>query len=252
MQEKELSGKMEIIYYLSKKENIFFDKSVIFKTEIARMFIDYMKINVNRDLVLTACLLCNCKKVDNAQSLEKIRSYATEGAEYLSQLGFEKIFCKICQEVNRYSKNNPREKESDILELVDQFGAMLLDRPERKGFETDEALVLIEHRNLKDVDNRYMRVFKEFVEFMDGIQVIESTTMTALKRLTKIFYDSEDLLTFIRNVTQDYSIKVDKLIEKKNHQKLIEMMEKNENPNRSLFSVDTVNKLVGQANFGKE
>ena len=69
MQERELAGKMEIIYYLSKKENIFFDKSIIFKTEIARMFIEYMKINVDKELVLTACLLCNCKKVDNAQDL---------------------------------------------------------------------------------------------------------------------------------------------------------------------------------------
>jgi len=252
MQGRDLAEKMEILYYLAKKENIFFDKSVIFKTEIARMFIEYMKIDVDKELVLTACLLCNCKKVDNAQSLEKIRSYATEGAEYLSELGFSNKFCKICQEVNRYSKSEPREKESDILELVDQFGAMLLDRPERKGFETDEALVLIEHRNLKDVDNRYMDTFKEFIEFIDKINVTESTTMTALKRLTKIFYETEDLITFIRDVTQEYSIKVDRLVEKKNHDKLIEMMEKNENPNRSLFSIDTVNKLVGQANFNEE
>jgi len=76
--------------------------------------------------------------------------------------------------------------------------------------------------------------------------------MTALKRLTKIFYETEDLITFIRDVTQEYSIKVDRLVEKKNHDKLIEMMEKNENPNRSLFSIDTVNKLVGQANFNEE
>jgi len=252
MQGRDLAEKMEILYYLAKKENIFFDKSVIFKTEIARMFIEYMKIDVDKELVLTACLLCNCKKVDNAQSLEKIRSYATEGAEYLSELGFSNKFCKICQEVNRYSKSEPREKESDILELVDQFGAMLLDRPERKGFETDEALVLIEHRNLKDVDNRYMDTFKEFIEFIDKINVTESTTMTDLKRLTKIFYETEDLITFIRDVTQEYSIKVDRLVEKKNHDKLIEMMEKNENPNRSLFSIDTVNKLVGQANFNEE
>jgi len=210
MQGRDLAEKMEILYYLAKKENIFFDKSVIFKTEIARMFIEYMKIDVDKELVLTACLLCNCKKVDNAQSLEKIRSYATEGAEYLSELGFSNKFCKICQEVNRYSKSEPREKESDILELVDQFGAMLLDRPERKGFETDEALVLIEHRNLKDVDNRYMDTFKEFIEFIDKINVTESTTMTALKRLTKIFYETEDLITFIRDVTQEYSIKVNK------------------------------------------
>ena len=216
------------------------------------MFIDYMKIDVDRDFVLTACLLCNCKKVDNAQSLEKIRSYATEGAEYLAQLGFDKKFCKVCQEVNRYSGNTPREKESDILELIDQFGAMLLDRPERKGFDTDEAMVLIEYRNLKDVDNRYMKKFKEFVEYMNTIEIMGSTKMTALKRLTKIFYESEDVLTFIRDVTQYYSIKVDKLVEDKNHQKLIEMIQRNGDPNRSLFSIDTVNKLAGQAEYSQD
>ena len=38
-----------------------------------------------------------------------------------------------------------------LLELVDQFGGMLLDRPERIGFQPDEALVLLEHRNLKEM-----------------------------------------------------------------------------------------------------
>ena len=58
--------------------------------------------------------------------------------------------------------SNPRERESDILELVDQFGGMLLDRPERIGFKPDEALVLLEHRNLKDEYNRYLDTFIEF------------------------------------------------------------------------------------------
>ena len=39
--------------------------------------------------------------------------------------------CKICEEQNRYSGSTPREKESDILELVDNFGGMLMHRPER-------------------------------------------------------------------------------------------------------------------------
>ena len=43
---------------------IFFNNTVIFKAEIARMFIDYAHIDeVDRNLVLTACLLCNCKKI---------------------------------------------------------------------------------------------------------------------------------------------------------------------------------------------
>ena len=104
LNEENLSAKMEITYYLAKKTKIFFDKSVIFKTELARMFIDYMKIEVDRNAILTACLLCNCKKIDNAQDLEKIHSYAKEGAEYLRNMGFGKRFCKICEEINRYSR----------------------------------------------------------------------------------------------------------------------------------------------------
>ena len=34
---------------------------------------------------------------------------------------------------------------------------MLLDRPERIAFKVDEALVLLEYRNLKDKDNRYLQ-----------------------------------------------------------------------------------------------
>lgn len=135
--DKDLCMKMDIIRRLQKylkdkrRETFFFDKSVIFKTEIARMFIDYMKIDIDRELVLTACLLCNCKKVDNAQKLGKVQTYAKEGADYLLNIGFEPRFCRICEGVNRYSGLKNREPESDILELVDHFGGMMLDRPER-------------------------------------------------------------------------------------------------------------------------
>ena len=43
LNEEDLAAKMEIAYYLSKKKKILFDKSVIFKTEIARMFLNYSK-----------------------------------------------------------------------------------------------------------------------------------------------------------------------------------------------------------------
>ena len=46
--------------------------------------------------------------------------YSKEGSEYLKQIGFDWKVCKLCEEVNRYSGNSIREKESDILELVDQ------------------------------------------------------------------------------------------------------------------------------------
>lgn len=172
LSEHDYIKKMEIVYYLKKRTDIFFDNSVIFKTELARMFIEDMHIDdVDKNLVLTACLLCSCKKSNDPQDLSKIKSYAKEGAKYLATLGFDKRFCKICEEVNRYSKSEPREKESDILELVDNFGGMLLNRPERRGFPVDEALILLEFRNMKGKENRYLEKFKEFVCITEEIAV---------------------------------------------------------------------------------
>lgn len=172
LSEKDYIKKMEIVYYLKKRTNIFFDNSVIFKTELARMFIEDMHIDdIDKNLVLTACLLCSCKKTDNPQDLSKIKSYAKDGANYLATLGFSKRFCKICEEVNRYSESEPREKESDILELVDNFGGMLLNRPERRGFPVDEALILLEFRNMKGKNNCYLEKFKQFVITTEEIAV---------------------------------------------------------------------------------
>ena len=48
---------------------------------------------------------------------------------------------------------------------------MLLHRPERMGFEIDEALVLLEYRNLKGKENRYLEQFKDFVNKMEEIKI---------------------------------------------------------------------------------
>lgn len=169
LNETDYSKKMEIAYYLQKRENIFFDNSVILKAELARLFINTMKLDVDENLVVTACLLYACKKNIVSYDLEKIKRYAVDGAEYLETLGFSKRFCKICTEVNRYMKNNNREKESDILELVDNFGGLVLDRPERKGYPIDEAMNLLENRNLKGLNNKYLSQFKEFIYLKEGV-----------------------------------------------------------------------------------
>ncbi len=171
LSEKDWVRKMEIMYYLKKKTNIFFDKSVVFKTYLAKLFLDNTDLGLDKNQVITACLLCNCKKTENPQDLDKIKSYAKNGAIYLKEFGFSDRFCKICEEVNRYSGSTPREKESDVLELVDNFGAMLLDRPERIGFKPDEALVLLEYRNLKDKHNLYLNDFINFITQMEEIQI---------------------------------------------------------------------------------
>ena len=171
LSEKDWIRKMEIVYYLQKRTGIFYDNSVIFKTLLTKLFIDSEDLGVDKNEVLTASLLWSCKKELTAKDLAKIHSFAKEGAEFLSKLGFDERFCRICEGVNRYSGLEPREKESDILELADQFGGMLLDRPERIAFKTDEALVLLEYRNLKDKDNRYLEKFKNFVMNMEEVKI---------------------------------------------------------------------------------
>lgn len=243
--EKELVSKMEIVYYLSKKTGIYFDKSVLFKTEILRQFIEYMKIDIDKNMIITASLLCNCKKVNNAQKLGLLKSYALEGALYLSELGFNKRFCKICEEVNRYSESNPRERESDILELADQFGGMLLSRPERIGMNAEEAVVLLEHRNLKDVYNRYLGTFLEYVEEMEGIELEGSTKITPFKKLVKIESETPDLKKFIKKLAYEYSPEVDKkmIIVRSDAIKTMLNVDKS-NPNRALFSSETTKKIL--------
>ena len=171
LSEKDWIKKMEIMHYLQLKTGIFFDKSVIFKTYLAKLFLENTDIDLDENLVLTACLLCNCKKGKGPQDLEKIKTYAKEGAEYLSKLGFSNRFCKICEEVNRYSGSSPREPESDILELVDNFGGMLLDRPERAGFTPEKAIVQLEEERFRKNNNIYFEQFKEFVKQMQEVEV---------------------------------------------------------------------------------
>ncbi len=167
--EKDFSKKAEIAYYLQKKKNIYFDNSVVFKAGIAKCFVESMNIDVDSNLIVTVMLLCGCKKINNSQDIDKIKTYAIEGANYLEKFGFSKKFCKICEQQNRYSNSTPRLKESDIIELADQFGGMMIDRPERRGFPIDEALVLLEYRNLKGCNNIYLQKFKEFINIEKNI-----------------------------------------------------------------------------------
>ena len=172
LSEKDWIKKMEIMYYLNKRDNtIFFDNSVIFKTELLKLFLDNTNFGFDNNMLLTACLLCNCRKKAVFTNREEIETYAKEGAKYLKTLGFDERFCNICEQINRYSGKEPREPEADVLELIDQFGGMLLDRPERTALKTDEALVMLEYRNLKGKDNKYLEEFKNFVIKMEDIRI---------------------------------------------------------------------------------
>lgn len=167
--EEEFSKKIEHMFHLKRKINIVFDNSIIFKTLIVKLFIEVMNLDVDENLLVSAMLLCQCKKVNNAQDITRIETYAKESADYLENLGFNKDFCILCEQHNRYSNSYPRKKESDILELADQFGGMLLDRPERVAFPIEEALILLESRNLKGCNNVYLEDFKKFINIVKEV-----------------------------------------------------------------------------------
>lgn len=169
--EKSFSRKLEIVYYAHKIQGIFIDTSVIFKAELCRMFLEHSKPSVDTNLLLTASLLYACKKTAVSFDLSKVQTYARDGSLYLASLGFPKRFCKICLEVNRYNDSVDREPESDILEIVDNFG-MLLDRDDRMAFTPEEATYMIENKNLRDKENRYLEDFKEFVSEMENITTL--------------------------------------------------------------------------------
>jgi hypothetical protein len=264
LEEENLAQKMLITYYLSKKTGIFFDKSIVLKAEIAKMFIEYMEINVDKNLVLTAMLLCNCKKIENAQKIGKLETFAEEGAKYLSTLGFNKRFCKICEEVNRYSESSPREKESDILEVVDQFTGLILNRVEREAFTTKEALVVLRERNLKYTNNRYIDLFSEFITELEDITIKETIDVPIIKKLVHLHNKEANVKIFIATLTNRYLEKINEALAqnmkkkakkvlteeeelssiKTDKEKMKELAAATKKSTRALFSDDTAKKVL--------
>ena len=224
LNEQDYIQKMIIAYYMSKRTGIFFDKSIILRTQIAKMFINYASLDVDMNEVLTAMLLCNCKKIDNSQKLGKMETYAKEGADYLFSLGFDKRFCKICEGLNRYSGIKQRCKESDILEVVDQFTALILKRVERDAFTPKEALVVLKERNLKNIKNRYLEDFIIFVNAMEDVNIRESVEVPVLRKLAFLTEREKSVKSFIAKLGNRYAEEIDRLMKvniKKQAQELL-------------------------------
>lgn len=227
LNEKNYAQKLLIANYMSKKTGIFFNKTVVLRAEIARMFLNYSSLDVDKNEVLTAVLLCNCKKVDNSQKIGKLETYAKEGAEYLSSLGFSKKFCKICEEVNRYSGSEPREKESDILELIDQFAGLIISRPEREAFTPKEALIVLKERNLKNLNNRYIEDFILFINEMEKIYIKDTVEVPVIRKLAFMCEREKNEKSFIAALGNKYSDEIDRLMKANIKEKAEELLYNN-------------------------
>ena len=120
---------------------------------------------------------------------------------------------------------------------------MLIDRPERIAFNPDEAMVLLEHRNLKSEYNRYLEIFRGFVEAMEKIEIQGVVNTTVFARLQKLMRESNNVPEFVKNIATDYSSSVDKKLEE------LEQVAKSarETANRAMFSSEIEEKVLKHA-----
>ena len=164
--------KVEIVHFMKKKQDtLFFNNTVILKAEIAREFVDIMRLDVDKNSLVTACLVYSLLKIDSPEEPERAIKEAETDREFLESLGFSKSFSQLCTEYNRVLKfDEPRIKESDILEIVDQFGAMLVNRQDRLAYSVEEALFMVE-QNLRGINNKYFSIFRQFVSVMEDLKV---------------------------------------------------------------------------------
>ena len=123
---------------------------------------------------------------------------------------------------------------------------MLLSRPERIGLETEEAIVLLEHRNLKEVYNRYLNTFIDFVQEMNDIK-LEEAQMNTFKKLVKLYNETSDLKEFIKKMVYEYEPEINKYVTemRKGTTKTLLNVDKH-NPNRALFSEETTKKIMNK------
>ena len=72
----------------------------------------------------------------------------------------------------------------------------------------------------------------------------ELVSMPALARLVKVYNDSSNVISFIKELIYNYEPKINLLIDKKIEAIALETFEDCENPNRPLFSPKTAQKVL--------
>jgi len=121
---------------------------------------------------------------------------------------------------------------------------MLIDRPERTAFNPDEAMVLIEHRNLKNQYNRYLEIFRGFVEAMEKVEIHGAVNTTVFARLQKLMRESKTITDFAKKILLEYSPSVDEKLD------ALEgiQIQNNAQSNRALFSAESKEKILKHIN----
>lgn len=178
LDEKELVKKVEIVRrYQQSTIKVFFDTTSILKAELARLFIEQINLeDIDKNEAMTACLVYAFKRTGSPMEKERIKKEKEEDKKFLQSLGFEEDFCKVCGEYNRYNEpaDYVREKEGDILEIIDKFVGLIMHREDRPAFPVADALDLLNTKLLNGIDNRYKEKFTQFVEELEKIEVLKN------------------------------------------------------------------------------
>ena len=80
---------------------------------------------------------------------------------------------------------------------------------------------------------------------MEKINISDLVNMTALRRLVKIYNETNELTKFIQKVVYEYEPVVDKMMAKYMENMASGMFCDVDNPNRPLFSEETTRKIMG-------
>lgn len=175
LEEKELIKKVEIILRYQKSTiDVFFDTTSILKAELTRLLIEKMNIeDVDKNKVITASLVYAFKRTNSPMEIERIKKEREQDKIFLKSLGFDEKFCKMCSEYNRYTEpaSYEREKEGDIIELMDKFVGLIMHREDRPAYSINDAIEILDRKILDGVDNRYENKLIQLIGWLEGIEV---------------------------------------------------------------------------------
>lgn len=200
LSEKDFTKKVEKIFYFAKIEHLFFDKSTVLKAQIAKMFIQMMNLPVDENEVVTASLIYSLRKNDDPTEIKRIQEEIYEDRKFFEELGFDTEFSKFTTQYNRIIEDEKRTNQSDILELIDQFGGMLMHRENRLAYSVEDAIDLLQNKNLAGKENRYLEDFILFVDVLENIKINEGLGVLTKfqKEINKL--EKEDISSAVRIV----------------------------------------------------
>lgn len=245
LNEKDFTKKIEKVFYFAKKKNLFFDKSTIMKAELIRMFINMMNLDVDENEMITASLIYSLNRIDGPQEINRIKEEIYKDRDFIKRLGFSEKFTKYCTGYSRIIDEEKREKESDILELIDQFGGLILHRENRLAYNIEDAIDILTNKNLYNKENKFLEDFIFFVDVMENIKLsggigvltklqkeINKIKKLDISSAIRIIYDLRDNLenTIYFKETELFEDSVNYMnLLKKANKKTIELFEYNKN-----------------------